>query len=794
MRIALITRSCPIAATDGIARQRQVLAKALASRGHDVHVFTIGEHPARGPLGGSTVHTAVRPRHANPWFSHVPVLDWPLTDSQLLAEMVLREHDAAPFDVVDVPLWMAQGGVLLERPPCPIVVWLQTSLGHLIELQARPPRAHERVLLGLEARALAQASLVLGDSHLVMDDVQRLHEMRVDAERARVVWLGIDDAGQPWSHHRPLREQVDVLVVGRLEHRKGTPDLLEHLPVLLRAHPEVHVTFVGADNSEGDGFKRETGCTYPETFQHRYPDLAGRVTFSGRVLDDALFEAYRRADLLLHAARYESFGLVFLEAMRAGLPAVAFDAAGAREVHDASTARLVPTQDWAQLIEATSALAADRAARLRMGHAARARFEHLFTADAMAERTLDAYRHAVGSVRTPQTSAAVHASPAPRDWRLVQVTEALMAPDAIGQIIRNQARLLAPFGGARPIQTIYVQPTLAAQTGRVAATTFTTNDAAMLHFYGYSRLERLFAALPGPRVVHYHNITPPQYFPPFSEPFEMTTRGLAQLPRIARLADIITGDSEFNVRACAAALPAPRPTLTLYPLIDRAQLLTHATDPALVEQLAEHKRRHPEEVLLLFVGRVARNKRQDLVIAAAGRLAAGWHRPVRLVLAGGVADPAFRAQLDTIVRQYPRLVVEQPGLISDEQLYAYYRVADAFVCASEHEGFGIPLAEAMAFGVPVIAAAHAAVPETLGDSGILLRTWDDLRAAEAVARVIDRPADREAIVDGQYRNLERFSEVALRDRLRDLVAFLRDGRASPAIVSSDALLSSGVTS
>jgi glycosyltransferase involved in cell wall biosynthesis len=300
----------------------------------------------------------------------------------------------------------------------------------------------------------------------------------------------------------------------------------------------------------------------------------------------------------------------------------------------------------------------------------------------------------------------------------------------------------------------------------------------------------VFERFPGRRVLHYHNITPPRYFATQSEPFEMTTRGLAQMPWFARQADVITGDSTFNVRACAATLDAPRPTLTLYPVVDRQRLAARQVDGEYLDSLRERKRRQPDEVWLLFVGRVARNKRQDAVVAAAGRLAGGWHRRVRLVLCGGVADPAFRAEIETLGRQHRHLSLEWPGLVSDEQLTAWYRVADAFVSASEHEGFGIPLAEAMAFGLPVIAAAHAAVPETLGESGVLLSAWDETSAAEAIARVLDRPAERDAIIRGQYRNLERFSEAALTARLRELTDYLWTGRTGPSFVSSDALLAS----
>ena len=179
--------------------------------------------------------------------------------------------------------------------------------------------------------------------------------------------------------------------------------------------------------------------------------------------------------------------------------------------------------------------------------------------------------------------------------------------------------------------------------------------------------------------------------------------------------------------------------------------------------------------------------------SAARRLAAGGQRPVRVVLiGGGEPNVELRAQLDAIAAsssERARIEVELTGSIPNPRMYAYYRAADAYVSASEHEGFGIPLAEAMAFEVPVIAAANAAVPETMGGTGILVPHWDDVAVAEAIAQIVDRPAWRDDIIRRQVRNLDRFSAATLRGRLHDLAAFLRDGRPSAAIVSSDHLLS-----
>src|SRR5688572_21106666 len=108
MRIVIASLDYPPAATDGVARQRQVLAEALVPLGHDVHVVTLS-----GPAGvaqehGVWVHRQPRGQAVHQFMPSLPVLDRPLTDAQLLCEGVLRLADRLPVDIIDVPLWLAQ--------------------------------------------------------------------------------------------------------------------------------------------------------------------------------------------------------------------------------------------------------------------------------------------------------------------------------------------------------------------------------------------------------------------------------------------------------------------------------------------------------------------------------------------------------------------------------------------------------------------------------------------------------------------------------------------------------------
>jgi glycosyltransferase involved in cell wall biosynthesis len=101
------------------------------------------------------------------------------------------------------------------------------------------------------------------------------------------------------------------------------------------------------------------------------------------------------------------------------------------------------------------------------------------------------------------------------------------------------------------------------------------------------------------------------------------------------------------------------------------------------------------------------------------------------------------------------------------QLVAHYRAADVFVSLSEHEGFCVPLVEAMHFGVPTVAHACCAVPETVGDATVLLDDKDPLTVAVAVQRVLSDDAVRKAMIEAGHGRVEHFSLVNNQRRLLD---------------------------
>jgi glycosyltransferase involved in cell wall biosynthesis len=777
VRIALASLDYPPHSTEGVARQRHALAHGLARMGHDVHVVTLGARRESMDDDGVQVHRYTRGDSVNSFLPTLPVLDRPLSDAQLLCEGVLALADRLPLDVVDVPLWLAQPLALVRHAPCAVVVWLQTTLLHLVELQARAPRAHEQVLAAIDRFCLTRAAGCIGDSRSILSDIQRLYDLPSLAARTSVVFPGLPSAA-PLSAPSP-HDGFEVLVVGRLEQRKGTRLLLDVLPRLLDAAPGLRIRFVGRDNSASDGFQREIQLTYPDAFARAHPQLMSRVEFEGYVDEVTLAERYASADVLLHPALYESFGLIFLEAMRASLPTVTFRSGGASEVFangELQGAVLCEPGDTDGLIAAVACLARDPERRKSLGRAARHAFESGYTSDRMAQETAAVYERIVAGWRGRRAQLQMSS-------RMFQVMEALQDRDAVSRIARTNASTLADLGAERPIMALFADGTVRAETGRLRGARFHAGDSAIFHCWGFSRLERLIEEFPGRTAIHYHNITPPHFFAARTAHYEMTARGYAQLDRIADRFDLVLGDSNYNLEAYAHHLSVLKPMLCVYPVVDADALQAAPWNTELAARVKEESHDAGGGPLWLFVGRFAPNKRQDQIMRAFDRYAAEAGTG-RLVLVGDMTSvPSFVERLTRLREQLSNgHRIEFVPSVSDDSLRAYYRAADLFVCASEHEGFCVPLAEAMAFDVPTLALDRGAVGETLGASGLLVTEWDPRHVAETAARVLGDRARREEVLAAQRTRLESFSAAAVRERLVAAVNYLRAGAPSPLFV------------
>ncbi len=296
-----------------------------------------------------------------------------------------------------------------------------------------------------------------------------------------------------------------------------------------------------------------------------------------------------------------------------------------------------------------------------------------------------------------------------------------------------------------------------------------TETVCLFHFSIGSASSRLIYRAPDRLVSIYHNITPAGFFLGFHPHLAgLCHHGRRELAAFAPRTELALGDSEYNRRELEEAGYARTAVLPI--VLDFARYERRPSP--VVRRLYDDGRTN-----ILFVGRVIPNKKIDDLIRAFAWYQRWFDPSSRLLLVGDTRGfERYLSRLKTLVSGLGAEGVVFTGQVDDDDLYAYYGVADLFLCLSEHEGFCVPLQEAMHAGVPVIAFDAGAVAETLHGGGILLRDKGPEKVAALLAEVQGNPALRRAVLESQERAVREIRGTDFRrllmDRLRPVLAGL----------------------
>ena len=340
--------------------------------------------------------------------------------------------------------------------------------------------------------------------------------------------------------------------------------------------------------------------------------------------------------------------------------------------------------------------------------------------------------------------------------------------DAIGDSARHMRGMLRSLGHESDIYALTIDGALEGDVRPFSHTGARRGDLTIFHFALPSPMTEAFARLPHGRVLLYHNVTPAFYFAPYDAGlFRLASHARAELATLVGAVDLALGVSEFNRRELEAAGFAPTGVLPL--AVDLSRVTRTVRRPALERVLDSG-----DLINFLFVGRIAPNKKIEDHL----RLAEHFKRYVdayyRFIFVGKQdAVPAYYAMIRALMAEY-RLLNERfvfTGPVSDEDLAVYYRHAAVYISMSEHEGFCAPLLEAMAADVPVLAYAAAAVPETLGGSGVQFFPKDMEYAAELLGLLTFDDDFRAGVIEGQRRRLADFSDRRVVHGLSTLLGY-----------------------
>jgi glycogen(starch) synthase len=414
MHIAFVSSVYP-PQIDGFSTYVRDLTTALAELGHRVTVFVGDPHlpgPAAVPSTEGPSDRRVRVisvRSSSSLYrsrvlrrTGLSALLW----SYEIYRLVARQHERTPFDLVEFMNWRGQGYVYSLKKPAPQCVRVTTSIGQVAgqdpdrsvvtsllsrDVEALAVRFIER----LEARSVERSDLVIVPSSRHWEVLAR----RYGVERREVVAVpfGIDVEQVGALSRRAAREGTAcrLLYVGRLSRRKGFDLLMGSLgAVCEQSAADVSLTILGEDVGHGAASAwRAHSLALP-------PSIRSRVRYLGAVSDADRDAAYRGSDVLVAPSRYESFGLMYVEAMAHGLPVVGCRVGGVADVvDDGVTGLLVDPDDPEALTAAVVRLVNEPSLRRRMGDAARATALTRFTRDRMARASAEAYRTLVAGAR-----------------------------------------------------------------------------------------------------------------------------------------------------------------------------------------------------------------------------------------------------------------------------------------------------------------------------------------------------------------------------------------------------------
>lgn len=386
LKICFISQDYLPKPNGGIGVWMGVLARELASLGNEVTVITRSENTPTIDLEENvwvhripTRHWPDRPYNAP---ENVPqiIYNWSATAyDELLRVAVMRG-----VDIVSAPIWDVEGIVAHCSGNFNVALSLHTSYG--LSLPSKPfwretpeyLNRHVLPVIETEKLLLREAPLIFANSHAIVADIEKCYAMELDKSRIAFVPHGIADIELPCGAGRKKEPQtVTILFVGRFEERKGIDILLQVIPKLAAARPEIRFNLVGNHDISPwwhNFLKKHAGKPW-----------LSALYVPGFVEREELQKMYRDCDIFVAPSRYESFGLIYLEAMRWGKPCIGTKVGGIPEVITNNINGILISQDSPEeLYNALERLIIDKNLRDKMGLKSREIFLRSFTCEKMA--------------------------------------------------------------------------------------------------------------------------------------------------------------------------------------------------------------------------------------------------------------------------------------------------------------------------------------------------------------------------------------------------------------------------
>lgn len=348
--------------------------------------------------------------------------------------------------------------------------------------------------------------------------------------------------------------------------------------------------------------------------------------------------------------------------------------------------------------------------------------------------------------------------------RVIQLTPTLSFGDAVSNDVFAMQDVLTNMGYENIIVAVNISRKVEGSAVKLKKFISRESDIFIYHMsIGNELSDYVYNAKVKTKIMVYHNITPHEYFNGISPLSIPCRQGRDELKKLVRVTDFALCDSEYNKSELDDL--GYRKTATLPIVFDKNEYRAITPDQKIISRYNDDGYTN-----ILFVGRIAPNKKQEDIIHSFHIYHKYINPRSRLFLVGAVVTTEkYSAALKKYIDENNIEGVEFSGHVTFPEIIAYYKSSQIFLCESEHEGFCVPLLEAMTFDMPVVAYSSTAIPYTMGNSGVLFKEKNHAEIAELLDIVATNKDIREKIIASQRKRLEDFDINKTKELFRELI-------------------------
>ena len=389
LRIALMSQDYPPVSYGGIATYTYLMGQEMAKQGHDVHVFT-ADYP-RAKDGNVVMHPVGRNKE----------LPFELSDKQYqvtrknlaygygVYHKIMEVFGSNQPDIVETPIWDSEGLVYSQNKIAPLVLRLSSPLKKMVETHCWVPDQDLLLSMDLERELMRHSDGIIAISGSILNTITDKYSISFDSKPVMVSHLGVP-VPEVKKEVQHSGSKIRVLFLGRLERRKGIHTVLDAIPKVFAATKNIEFVLVGKDSPDFT-----TGKYFGEYFKETWAKAPwfNNVHFKGEVDEASKWDYYAGCDIFISPSLYESFGLIFLEAMSYGKVAIGSRAGAIPEIiQPGDNGYLITPENVDELAEIIIKLAENPDLRAKIGKHARQTVLQDFSVEKSTRETIEFYR------------------------------------------------------------------------------------------------------------------------------------------------------------------------------------------------------------------------------------------------------------------------------------------------------------------------------------------------------------------------------------------------------------------